>query len=152
MDSFKGLTGSRVSDSIITVLVIFMLYSVYMSSTVEGPLESVAKVRVEATSADKVWHEDFVIKPALVPAVMMKLKPNTRPGVVAFKLNTSGQLDVYLVKWDGDTLATVSDTIHLDVQRMDVAKFVCDACGATHVVLKSTELLATVQGKITQLY
>ncbi len=84
-------------------------------------------------------------------AIGMKLRYDTKPGVIAFKLNTTGKVRVHLGKIVDKNFVTIDKVEELEIQKMDVVKFLCDACGATNFIVQSLEGKDDVVGEMVQL-
>jgi hypothetical protein len=104
---------------------------------------------VRATKAERTSSAQFVLIPG--GTIGMKLRYDTKPGVIAIKVNATGKIRVQLAKLHGQNFSWATEAEELEVQRMDIAKFLCDACGATDVIIRSLEGNDEVTGTITQL-
>lgn len=131
-----------------SVLAYFGILSLILIGFVFTPPMTESKEVHKNTTANSA---DFELVPLGYGGIMLRISPTTKPGVIAFKINALGKVKAMLVKRHNTTLSVVSEEVELEVQRMDIAKFLCDACGATHIYIKSVEEGDHIFGTVEQI-
>ncbi len=125
----------------VTLMLFFLVIVMKYYAMDTRPSKTVDTVRTNSVQ--------FVIIPG--GTIGMKLRYDTKPGMIAIKVNATGKVRIQLAKLRGQNFTWASEAEELEVQRMDVVKFLCDACGATDVIIRSLEGNDEVTGTITQL-